>query len=46
LVKPNQLVATLDEALNGRWAHGRCPPLWDGHTAQRVIESLRRAFPA
>ena len=46
LIQPAQLLAALDEVLGGRWPHGRCPPLWDGHTADRVIESLRRAFPA
>jgi len=45
-VKPDHLIAALDEVLRGRWPHGRCPLLWDGHTADRVIESLRRAFPA
>jgi UDP-N-acetylglucosamine 2-epimerase (non-hydrolysing) len=46
LVKPDHLIAGLDDVLSGRWPHGRCPPLWDGHTADRVIDSLRRAFPA
>ena len=42
LVKPEGLVAAAREALTGRWPKGRKPALWDGHTAGRAAESLRR----
>jgi UDP-N-acetylglucosamine 2-epimerase (non-hydrolysing) len=41
LLKPRSLVAAAREALDGKWAVGRRPALWDGHTAQRAAQSLR-----
>jgi len=41
LLKPAQLAGAAREALSGGWPPGRCPELWDGHTAQRAAESLR-----
>jgi UDP-N-acetylglucosamine 2-epimerase (non-hydrolysing) len=41
LVKPTELVAAAREALAGRWAKGKRPALWDGHTAARAAQSLR-----
>ncbi len=46
LVDATNLIANVDDVLNGNWASGVCPPLWDGKTAERAAESLRRHFSA
>jgi UDP-N-acetylglucosamine 2-epimerase (non-hydrolysing) len=43
LVAPRDLASSVSAVLGGNWPHGRCPALWDGKTAVRVAESLRRA---
>ena len=42
LVTPDGLAEAVDKALSGGWATGRRPDLWDGRTAERAAESLRR----
>lgn len=42
LVQPLQLRAQVSEVLEGRWATGRRPALWDGHTAARCVAALER----
>lgn len=42
LVKPDLLAASLREVLDGNWPAGERLPLWDGKTAERAVESLRR----
>jgi UDP-N-acetylglucosamine 2-epimerase (non-hydrolysing) len=42
LVKPDDLERSVAAAIAGDWPHGRCPALWDGHTAGRVVASLRK----
>jgi UDP-N-acetylglucosamine 2-epimerase (non-hydrolysing) len=46
LVAPGDLGSSVAAVLAGTWPHGRCPALWDGKTAARVAESLRRACAA
>ncbi len=42
LVKPEDLAARLDDVIEGRWPSGRRPLLWDGGTALRCVDALRR----
>jgi UDP-N-acetylglucosamine 2-epimerase (non-hydrolysing) len=42
LVKPHDLLSAVETVLASGLQHTRCPELWDGHTAARVVESLRK----
>jgi UDP-N-acetylglucosamine 2-epimerase (non-hydrolysing) len=41
LATPDTLGELLERVVNGEWAKGGCPELWDGKTAQRVAEDLK-----
>ena len=40
LANPDQLLGCITDIAQGAWLKGQCPPLWDGKTAQRVVEDL------
>jgi UDP-N-acetylglucosamine 2-epimerase (non-hydrolysing) len=42
LIKIRDLAGALNDVLSGAWPKGRIPELWDGHTALRVVQSLKR----
>jgi UDP-N-acetylglucosamine 2-epimerase (non-hydrolysing) len=42
LVKPENLVTSVQDVLQGRWPRGHRPRNWDGSTAARAVISLKR----
>ncbi|MGH8263211.1 MAG: non-hydrolyzing UDP-N-acetylglucosamine 2-epimerase [Steroidobacteraceae bacterium] len=42
LVQPAELAARVDEVLAGRWPTGKRPKYWDGNTASRCVDSLKK----
>lgn len=42
LVNPETLAGNIAAILAGDWPRGKCPPLWDGRTADRAVEALKR----
>lgn len=44
LLKPDEIMTGVDRIMRKRWPKGRTPALWDGHTAGRVITSLKETI--
>ena len=42
---PARIIAAAKDVLAGKGKAGKIPPLWDGHTAQRIVEILLRLTP-
>ena len=39
---PDSIKPALDKLFTGQWKKGGIPPLWDGHTAERIVNILDR----
>lgn len=37
---PEKIAAAAERALSGQSRRGRCPAIWDGHTAERIVSIL------
>jgi UDP-N-acetylglucosamine 2-epimerase (non-hydrolysing) len=35
---PEKLRKALKQLLSGQWKQGNIPPMWDGKTAERIVE--------
>jgi UDP-N-acetylglucosamine 2-epimerase (non-hydrolysing) len=43
---PRAIKPLMSKLFNGGWKTGKIPPLWDGRTAERIVEALLRILPA
>lgn len=41
-IQPEALRPALDKLFAGAWKKGSVPPLWDGHTAERIVQVLEK----
>ena len=41
---PDNIKPALDKLFAGEWQKGDIPELWDGHTAERIIEVIQKEF--
>ena len=39
-----KIVSEAIKILDGKKRQGKCPAIWDGHTAERIVEILAKAF--
>ncbi len=44
LIRRDELADCVDRILDGKWKKGRQPELWDGRTAERTADSLKKAL--
>ncbi len=44
LIVPSEINSAVKKVMSGHWPMGKCPKLWDGHTATRVVQSIRKYF--
>jgi len=42
--KPDAIAPAMQKLLSGQWKKGSVPPLWDGHTSERIVEIICRLF--
>ena len=42
--RPEAIKPALDLLFAGQWQQGAIPPLWDGHTAERIVEILMEIY--
>lgn len=42
---PGTIAPAMQKLLSGNWKKGAVPPLWDGHTSDRIIEIIRKLDP-
>ncbi|MBL4894529.1 MAG: hypothetical protein JKY59_06625, partial [Emcibacter sp.] len=42
LVTVDNLMENVDLVLNGKWRSGTKPDLWDGKTAGRIVEEIKK----
>ena len=41
---PKAIQPAMEKLFSGTWKKGSIPELWDGHTAERIVEVLLRIF--
>jgi UDP-N-acetylglucosamine 2-epimerase (non-hydrolysing) len=39
---PDAIAPAMKKLLSGKWKKGSIPPLWDGHTSERIIEIISK----
>jgi len=39
---PDVIAPAMEKLLSGNWKKGSVPPLWDGHTSERIIEIISK----
>jgi UDP-N-acetylglucosamine 2-epimerase len=45
-IDPKALKPALDRLFAGQWKRGSIPPLWDGHTSERIVKALESVLGA
>ena len=41
---PKKIKPAIDKIFNGQWKKGSIPELWDGKTAERIVEHLLKIY--